>query len=107
MEMSPVVSVAVLLVGTFDDQLDRYTCALQQAGAAVSHVVRVAELERWPRDQIVVCAASHATSWWKQVGASHVIVIGDGAARLAHADHILTPPVEPAQLVRAVLACQN
>lgn len=42
-------------------------------------VSRIADIERWPRGQVVVTDMAHLTPLWKEVGARAVIVLVDGA----------------------------
>jgi hypothetical protein len=49
--------------------------ALRTAGFPVTAVGRIAEVERWPDDQVVITDAERFTRWWTEVGASHVIVL--------------------------------
>lgn len=56
--------------------------ACRQVGIPVVAVQHIADVERWPVDQIVVTDAEHLTPWWRAVGAVKVIVL---AANLAEA----------------------
>jgi hypothetical protein len=51
--------------------------ALRSAGIAVIAVERIAELERWPAGDVVVTESSSFTPLWKEVGATHVVVLAD------------------------------
>ena len=56
--------------------------ACRQVGIPVVAVQHIADVERWPVDQIVVTDSEHLTSWWRAVGAAKVIVL---AANLTEA----------------------
>jgi hypothetical protein len=49
--------------------------ACRMAGMAVSSVGSIAEVERWPRGQIVVTTMAHLTPLWQLEGAADVIVL--------------------------------
>ena len=52
---------------------------LRTAGFPVIAVGRIAEVERWPADDVVITDSPRFTRWWTEVGASHVIVLADNA----------------------------
>jgi hypothetical protein len=54
--------------------------ALRDAGIAVIAVGSIAELERWPRGEVVVTESRQFTPWWREVEAAHVVVLADTAA---------------------------
>jgi hypothetical protein len=101
----------VLLVGPLAPHLPEYRRALRRAGAAVRHVRTIAHLQRWPRGHVVVCDESCATSWWKTVGATHLVVIvsdeGHDEANGERLDEAIQAAPAPEQLVAAVLACRR
>lgn len=49
--------------------------ACRQMRLASIAVERIADIERWPVDQIVVTDLDHLTPWWRAVGAAKVIVL--------------------------------
>ncbi len=50
---------------------------LRTAGFPVIAVGRIAEVERWPSDEVVITDSARFTAWWTAIGASHVIVLAD------------------------------
>jgi hypothetical protein len=77
----------VLLVESDAIERRKLTLALRQAGLPVLDVSSIAEVERWPKGDIVITEAERFTEWWKSVGATHVVVLADtpeeGAAACA------------------------
>jgi hypothetical protein len=71
----------MLLVESNDRRRAELSRVLQAAGFTVVAVGRVAEVERWPADEIVITEAERFTPWWSHVGASHVIVLANDAAQ--------------------------
>jgi CheY-like chemotaxis protein len=71
----------MLLVESNDRRRAELSTVLEAAGFAVVAVGRVAEVERWPADQVVITEADRFTPWWRQVGATHVIVLANDAAQ--------------------------
>ena len=67
----------LLLIEPDDERLTRLSAALRTAGIDVVAVTRIAEVERWPAGEIVVTTGEHFGSWWREVGASAVIVLSD------------------------------
>ena len=104
--LEPRLLAAVLFVGDFGENVDVYRRALEERGARVSQVRRLAELERWPRGHIIVCGAAHATPWWRSVGATHIVVFADDVSRAPHADHVLPPGASAERLIAVMLACR-
>ena len=85
----------------------RLTEALQEAGLPVLGVSSIAEVERWPAGDVVITAAERFTTWWKEMGATHVLVLAstpeDGAAACERgATMWVLRPCDTQQLVAAV-----
>jgi DNA-binding response OmpR family regulator len=66
---------SVLLVESQPELRAQLSEALRSAGIRVTEASRVGDVERWPSGQTVVTEAQRYTSWWKHVGAEHVIVL--------------------------------
>jgi hypothetical protein len=77
----------MLLLESDVDERRKLTIALKQAGLPVLGVASIAEVERWPTGDIVITEARRYTQWWKNVGATHVVVLAnspeEGAAACA------------------------
>ena len=97
----------MLLVETDTHQRLRMTEALEEAGLEVLGVGSIAEVERWPAGDVVITEADRFTMWWKEMGASHVLVLAntpeEGAAACARgATMWVLRPCDPSHLVAAV-----
>ncbi len=66
---------SVLLLESQPELRAQFSEALRSAGITVTEAGRVGDVERWPSGQTVVTDVERFTSWWKQVGAEHVIVL--------------------------------
>lgn len=102
----------MLLLESDDHERERLMEALEQAGLRVSGVASMAEVERWPAGDLVITPAERFTMWWKEVGATHVLVLAktpeEGAAALARgASMWVLRPCSPDELVAAVKAILN
>jgi DNA-binding response OmpR family regulator len=85
----------------------RLTEALEDAGLPVRGVSSIAEVERWPAGDLVITDVERFTAWWKEMGATHVVVIAgtpeEGAAACERgATMWVLRPCDPEQLVAAV-----
>jgi hypothetical protein len=81
--------------------------ALRDAGIAVLAVSSIAELERWPRGEIVVTESSQFTPWWREVGSGHIVVLAETVAEGSRccrmgAARSLARRCPPARLVTAL-----
>jgi DNA-binding response OmpR family regulator len=99
----------MLLLESDADERTRLTEALEDAGLPVLGVSSIAEVERWPAGDVVITGAERFTHWWKQMGATHVVVIAstpeEGAAACAQgATMWILRPCDTTQLVAAVKA---
>lgn len=99
----------MLLLESDSDERQRLTEALEQAGLPVHGVASIAEVEKWPSGDVVITAADRFTMWWKEMGATHVLVLAntpeEGAAACAQgATMWVLKPCNPQQLVAAVKA---
>lgn len=65
----------VLLVESQPELRAQLSEALRSAGIKVTEAARVGDVERWPSGQTVITEAQRYTSWWKHVGAEHVVVL--------------------------------
>ena len=99
----------MLLVETDTHQRLLMTEALEEAGLEVLGVGSIAEVERWPTGDVVITEADRFTMWWKEMGATHVLVLAntpeEGAAACARgATMWVLRPCNPQQLIAAVKA---
>jgi hypothetical protein len=99
---------SVLLLESQPELRAQLSEALRSAGITVTEAARVGDVERWPSGQTVVTEVERYTSWWKQVGAEHVIVLapteGEGMrACSSGATAWLPRSCEPAELVETVV----
>jgi hypothetical protein len=99
---------SVLLLESEPELRAQFSEALRSAGIAVTEAARVGDVERWPSGQTVVTDAERYTSWWKQVGAEHVIVLADSEreglkACSSGATAWLPRSCEPEELVETVV----
>jgi hypothetical protein len=97
----------MLLLESDADERIRLTEALQEAGLPVQGVASIAEIERWPTGGVVITAAERFTTWWHEMGATHVLVLAstpeDGAAACARGAAMwVLRPCNTQQLVAAV-----
>jgi DNA-binding response OmpR family regulator len=97
----------MLLLESDADERERLTEALEEAGLPVLGVSSIAEIERWPAGDVVITDVERFTSWWKEMGATHVVVIAstpeEGAAACEQgATMWVLRPCNPEQLVAAV-----
>lgn len=51
--------------------------ALEDAGVTVVGAAHIGDVERWPAGELVVTDVYRFTPWWKDVGATDVIVLAD------------------------------
>jgi DNA-binding response OmpR family regulator len=97
----------MLLLESDDRERAKLTEALEDAGLSVVPVSSIAEVERWPAGDLVITAAERFTAWWKETGATHVLVLAstpeEGAEACARgATMWVLRPCSPEQLVAAV-----
>ena len=97
----------MLLLESDAEERARLTEALQEAGIPVQGVSSIAEVERWPEGDLVITDVQRFTNWWKEMGATHVVVIAstpeEGAAACQQgATMWVLRPCDPEQLVAAV-----
>ena len=97
----------MLLLESDADERIRLTEALEEAGLPVQGVSSIAEVERWPTGDVVITGAERFTTWWQEMGATHVLVLAntpeDGAAACARgATMWVLRPCNTQQLVAAV-----
>ena len=50
---------------------------LHDAGIDVVAARHIADIEQWPSDTFVITDIDHFTPWWREVGATSVIVLAD------------------------------
>jgi DNA-binding response OmpR family regulator len=62
-------------------RLARLNGGLRDAGIDVVAVSRIADIEEWPSDTFVVTDIDHFTPWWREVGATSVIVLANTRAQ--------------------------
>jgi DNA-binding response OmpR family regulator len=97
----------MLLLETDTRERERLTEALEEAGLPVHGVSSIAEVERWPAGDVVITGADRFTMFWKEMGATHVLVLAntpeEGEAALARgATMWVLKPCSPGELVAAV-----
>ena len=97
----------MLLLESDSRERERLTEALEEAGLPVHGVSSIAEIERWPAGDVVITDVERFTGWWKEMGATHVVVIAstpeEGVAACTQgATMWVLRPCNPEQLVAAV-----
>ena len=97
----------MLLLESNAYERERLTEALEEAGLPVLGVGSIAEIERWPTGDVVITGVERFTMWWKEMGATHVLVLAntpeEGAAACARgATMWVLKPCNTQQLVAAV-----
>jgi hypothetical protein len=70
----------LLLVESNTTHRSRLAEGLRAGGFAVVAVATLAEIERWPSDEVVVTEWCRFSPWWHHVGASAVLVLADTVA---------------------------
>ncbi len=81
--MSPRVSYSpghrVLLIHSDFATRGHLASALAVEGIPLTLAGRIADVERWPEGEVVICDQELFTSFWLSVGAAHVVVTeGEG-----------------------------
>jgi hypothetical protein len=66
--------------------------ALTAVGCDVLSVGRIAEVERWPRGQVIIIERRFYSQLWLEVGAAHIVVIDDGQKSPLRHPRITTTP---------------
>ena len=66
-----------LLLESEPRRLARLHAGLREAGIDVLAVCHLADIEQWPSDTLVITDIDHFTLWWREVGATGVIVLAD------------------------------
>lgn len=99
----------MLLLESDTHERQRLMAALEDAGLPVFGVGSIAEVERWPAGDVVITAADRYTTWWREMGATHVLVLAnspeEGALACARgATMWVLKPCSPERLVAAVRA---
>jgi DNA-binding response OmpR family regulator len=97
----------MLLLDSDHYERQKLTEALEGAGVPVLGVSSIAEVERWPAGDLVITPADRFTMWWKEMGATHVLVLAsspeEGEAACARgATMWVLRPCNPDELVAAV-----
>jgi CheY-like chemotaxis protein len=67
----------VLLLESDVERREALVATLRAAGLPVVAFGTIAEIEQWPTGEVVVTDTDHYTPLWKDVGATHVIVLTD------------------------------
>ena len=62
-------------------RLARLHGGLRDAGIDVVAVTRIADIEQWPSDTFMITDIDHFTPWWREVGATSVIVLANTRAQ--------------------------
>ena len=73
----PISGPRPLLLESDPRRLARLHAGLRDAGIDVLAVCHVADIEHWPSDTLVITDIDHFTLWWREVGATSVIVLAD------------------------------
>src|SRR5258705_6405644 len=68
-----------LLLDSDPVRLARLHAGLRRAGIDAIAAERIAEVERWPSDTLVITDIDRFTPWWFEVGATGVIVLANTA----------------------------
>lgn len=97
----------MLLLESNAQERQRLVDAVQHAGYSVRGAGSIAEVERWPSGDVVITTADRYTTWWHEMGASHVIVLADSQAQGQDAmdkgaHSWLLKPCRPEQLIDAL-----
>jgi hypothetical protein len=71
----------VVIIESDGERRAQLRAAFQASGIPVVAVESIVELERWPAGDLVVTDFDRFTTWWKHVGATHVIVLADSPAQ--------------------------
>ena len=74
---SPVSGHRPLLLESEPRRLARLQAGLRDAGIDVLAVSHIADIEQWPSNTCVITDIDHFTLWWREVGATSVIVLAD------------------------------
>ena len=69
--------LSVVFVDDNDGRREQLVTCLEREGIPVVAASRVAELEGWPVDKVLVTHAGSVTPVWFDMGAAHVVVIAD------------------------------
>lgn len=69
--------LSVVVLDAADARREQTVSSLRADGIRVVAATRIAHLERWPVGEVLVTDAAHATRWWSDVGATHVVVLAD------------------------------
>jgi hypothetical protein len=83
--------------------------AIRAAGVSVLAVSSIAEVEEWPRGQLVITDVENVTPWWQLVGAIGVVALvkdgNEGRTALSNgATQWLQLPADPAAVASAALS---
>jgi DNA-binding response OmpR family regulator len=73
----PGSSAHPVLVESDPMRLAQLHRGLRDAGIDVVAAGRIADIEQWPSDTFVITDIDHFTPWWREVGATNVIVLAD------------------------------
>lgn len=71
----------MLLLESNATERQRLVDAVEHAGLPIVGAGSIAEVERWPSGDVVVTTAERYTTWWRDMGASHVIVLAETEAQ--------------------------
>jgi hypothetical protein len=69
--------LSVVFVDDNDGRREQLVTCLEREGIPVVAASRVAELEGWPIDKVLVTHAASVTPLWFDMGAAHVVVLAD------------------------------
>jgi DNA-binding response OmpR family regulator len=67
----------MLLLESNDGRCTQLANALRLFGMDVLGVTSIAAVEHWPHGQVVVTEGRFLSTWWKRVGATHIILLAD------------------------------
>jgi CheY-like chemotaxis protein len=95
----------VLLVHSDPAVRQNLAATLQSAGISLTVAERIAEVERWPKGDVVITEEQFYTPFWHSVGAAHVVVISDQGRSVAgdHKAVTVVPATSGAQALLAVV----
>jgi hypothetical protein len=94
----------VLLIHSDAATRNELSHVLRQAGKHVRAAASIAEVERWPRRDVVITDARSFTPLWLTVGAVHVVVLGDDGCGIPSTPQVTRLSARPdAQALLAAL----
>ena len=72
-------ALSVVLLDRDSARCQRLTALLRANGIRVTSANRIADLERWPVEDVLITDRANASPSWKAVGVTHIIVLVQSA----------------------------